>query len=144
MKAKKSQNALEFMIILIFMLVFVSAIMYIIGLYTVDLNVKKEKTKLDDFAASILEEVNTLQKVDGNYYREMIIPKSFMERYNVSINHSYLILENKFVTADDQKFYYYIPGEIPIKFYLNTTKNEGHIIFEKKYIEKYDGLNLFE
>ena len=129
---KKSQGAIEFLLILMFMLVIISFIMYIVGLYSIDLNNKEKKSEIDDYANGIVNQLYTFQKVEPGFTRTIIIPNYIMERYNVTINSSYLILQSLEYDNGNQKYYYYLPGSYQINYTYDNNTNTATLYFKKK------------
>lgn len=140
---KKSQGAVEFILILFFLLIIVAILMYIIGLYSLDVQKKKNQKVLDDFANSINREILILEKVENGYYRKVEIPSYLMKRYNLKINSSYIIIEDLEVQEENMSpSYYQIPGGFNLIQEFNTTSNSSYLIIKKNLTQNYDGLDL--
>ena len=73
MKYKKSQGAIEFMIILTFVFVIITFVMYLSGGYLVDLNNKKQERSLEHYADRINTELRLLSKVESGYSRDLVL-----------------------------------------------------------------------
>jgi len=132
MISKKSQGAVEFLIILVFMMVVLSFIMYYLGLYSIDAQKQENQLYLDDFAKSIENEVDIVQSAQTGYERQVIIPKYFMERYNLTITSNYLILQDLEHDGDTgSKSYYYLPGIFDVNYTYNNISGESYILFKK-------------
>ena len=132
MRRKKSQSAIEFLLILIFMMIIVSGIMYIIGEYSIDLKRAEEKKVVDDYANSLVNEMYNLQQMENGFSRNISIPKYIMDNYNVTVNSSYLIVQDIAVDGGIGKYYYYLPGELKMKYYKNVTSNTVILSLSKK------------
>ncbi len=123
--------------------------MYFIGIYTLDLNKSERKNELDDFANSIIIELNTLQKVEPGFYRKIIIPDYIMKKYKVNITYNWLILTDLEYIIDDSNnsikensFYYQLPGDLDINYSYNNISNEVILVFKKKLIDYNNDLYL--
>ena len=132
MQYKKSQGAIEFLLILMFMMVIISLIMYVVGQYSIDLNHLKKKSEVDDYANSIVNQLYTFQKVEPGFTRTITIPGFIMKRYNVTINSSYLILQNIEYDGGEEKYYYYLPGDYKINYSYDNNTNTATLYFTKK------------
>ena len=132
MRTKKSQSAIEFLLILIFMMVIVSVVMYIIGEYSIDLKRAEEKKVVDDYANSLVNEMYNLQQMENGFSRNITIPSYIMDNYNVSVNSSYLIVQDIDVDGGIGKYYYYLPGKLKMKYYKNVSSNTVTLSLNKK------------
>ncbi len=110
MLKKKSQGATEFLLVLVFVLIIISLIMYVVGNKAVDFQREKDKADIDNFAESILTEIKILQKMEGGYLRKVEIPKHFMKKYNLTLNanKSYFTLVNTEIVINlSENIHYY-------------------------------------
>lgn len=140
---KKSQGALEFILIFVFVLAIVSILMYIIGLYSLDVQKQKNEKVVEDFADSINKEVLILQKVKSGYYRRLEIPKYLMERYDVKINSSFILIRDIEIEGDDASIRKFdIQGDFKIIQEFNSSTNVSYLIFKKDFVDNYVGLDL--
>lgn len=140
---KKSQGAVEFILIFFFVLTIVAILMYIIGLYSLDVQKKQNQKVVDDFANSISREVLILEKVEDGYYRKVEIPNYLMKRYDVKINSSFIIIQDLEIQEENvSPFFYQIPGGFNVIQEFNTTSNSSYLIFEKISTQNYNGLDL--
>lgn len=128
MNQKKAQNAMEFMIVLIFLLTITSGIMYLTGAYLTYAKEKEQQQKAQNFADNINKELEILAKTEKGYKRELELTTS---DYNVTINQSYLIMNDN---LNNQTYYFSLLGNytIDIETRINEFgQNTTILIFEK-------------
>lgn len=139
----KSQGAVEFMIILVFVLVIIAGIMYVVAIFSLEIKQNENVAEIDNFAKSIVSEFEMLQKVEEGYSRNITIPYHLAKKYNIEINSSYLILLNTEYgdNNSENKRYYELPGN---STYTLTNDSEGnYYLFISKNITKvYEGISL--
>ncbi len=131
---RKSQTSLELILILAFAIFLISILMFVMGNYFVNYSEAQNVEEIDDFANSLLNEFEILQKLETGYERQILIPKDFLDKYNLSINESssYIILNNLGVDSenDKNKHFYSIPGNFEI--IQNIDANGNLILLIKK------------
>lgn len=140
---KKSQGAVEFILIFFFVLTIISVLIYILGLYSLDVQKQENEKEILDFVASINKEVLTLQNSQEGYLRTLEIPKYLMDRYDLRINSSFIIIRD--IEHDGElgePRFYSIVGDNKIKQTFNTTTNNSYLIFEKNINDNYQGIDL--
>ncbi len=129
MYEKKSQNAVEFLIILAFVLFLITSIMFITGSYLVDFKEEEIKKTADDFVASVNNEITILNNVETGYYRELPIRSS---KYDIKINQTSLTLHD---TENNKTFYYDLIGNFNVTLRNGrdpvTGQNISWLIFTK-------------
>ena len=86
MMNKKSQGAVEFLMILIFVLILISVIMYTVGIKTNEFQKKTNKKEFENFAQKIFNKIKILEKVKQEYYKTIKIPTNYMKSLNKTIN----------------------------------------------------------
>jgi hypothetical protein len=117
---KKAQNALEFMIILVFVFVFIMLISYSLGILIADAKDDDTKQRLENFATSVKNEINTLINVEKGYYHEYEI---YENDYYININNSYLIIQDYDL---EESYFFEIKGDYEIKLF-NKSSEYGEI-----------------
>ena len=141
----KSQGAVEFMVILAFVLVLITLVMYSVASFTVDIQENEKNMEIDDFAKSIVSEFEMLQKVEEGYSRNITIPYHLAKRFKPEINSSYLIIEDT-ENEDDEtnnKHYYPLPENSSYSL-TNDTEGNYYIIVTRDITTIYDGISLIE
>jgi len=128
MKKIRAQSSIELLIILSFIFVIIGLVMYVVGLYSLQVQQDSITKERDDFAQSLISEVDLLQKVRGSYTRVIEIPKFITKKYNVSIADPYLILQD-FVSEEGEKYYYDLPGNLSqnVFIYQKDTNGDGEL-----------------
>ena len=141
--SKKTQGAVEFMVILAFVLVIIAVVMYGVASLTVDINENEKKKEIDDFAKSIIFEFEIIQKVEEGYSRNITIPYHLVKRFKPEINSSYLIIVDTENENNDteNKHYYPLPEN---SSYIMTNDSDGnyYLIITKNISSNYDGISL--
>ena len=141
--SKKGQGAVEFMVILAFVLVIIAVTMYGIATLTVDMQESEKNAEIDNFAKSIVSEFEMLQKVEEGYSRNITIPQHLAKRFKPEINSSYLIIVDTETDYNDteNKHYYPLPEN---SSYILTNDSEGnyYLFITKNITTVYDGVNL--
>ncbi len=112
---KKSQQAMEFMVIFIFVLAIIGLASYVLGIYLIDYKEKDTQNRADNFAQNIEKEIEILGNVERGYYRELEI---YNKNYYVDINDSYLIIEDLETNVIN---YYEIKGNFTINIFNRST-----------------------
>lgn len=144
---KKGQSAIEFTLIFLFIMVVVSMIIYILGLYSLELTQGQTQEEIDNFAKSIEMEISTLQKVEGGYVREVEIPSHLVKRFNVTITSDYLILTPvEYFAEEAESSYYSLPGD-SVYYIVSKDKdgdgaNETYLILEKEAVRTNEYIEL--
>ena len=138
-KNKKSQNAIEFLIILGFVLTLIGGIMFLTGSYLVDSKNLENKLHAQDFAENINNELAILNKVKGGYSRELLIPNT---AYIINITDSRLILTDKYQT--NTSYYFDLIGGLTATMTNKTIDFTDYTVltFTKKISNDYQGLTL--
>lgn len=122
---KKGQSSIELMVLVLFMLVIVSLSIFVVGTLSIDLRDSQNAQERDEFANFILSEFLLAQKVRGGYQRSITVPSHFVNRFNVSFNGSYMVLQDFFAEGEDsRKHYYEIPGNVSYT-YIVDVNNQG-------------------
>ncbi len=140
---RRSQTAIEFMIIFVFIIGLMSLFMVIIGAYTQDLTRAESRVEIDNFAKSITSEFEILQDVEGGFKREVIIPSNLLEKYNVTIIENYLSIQDLYSgkAVDENPYYYELSGDY--EYTLNEDLDGNlHIVLTTQDINNFDSLNL--
>jgi hypothetical protein len=124
---KKAQQAMEFMVIFIFVMTLISLAAYVFTVYLIDYEDKNERAKVDNFVQNIENEIAILGKVESGYYRELEI---YDRNYFIEIENNTLFLEDSEGIVID---YYEIKGNFTIKVFnkINEYGNIQVISFEK-------------
>ena len=139
--SKRGQVATEFIFIFIFVLIVVSLGIYVLGQLSLDVNRSEIQKETDNFAQSILNEFELLQEVEGGYERRVVIEDHLLNRYNISINSSYLIIQDLDVSGSEGlPLYYEIAGS-----YNLTSEMDGNnmvLIITKDYDRNYEGITI--
>ncbi len=146
---RKAQASVEFLLIMIFISVVISSLMYVIGVYSLDLKNSEQKDLMNNFVDSILSEIQIMQNVEGGYYRELIVPYYLTQRYNLSVRDNYLIVLNLEIVdlsmSSDELFeasYFYELPETGVSFIYNITSGDAKFIFEKNNSIDYSDVIL--
>jgi len=139
----KSQGAVEFMVILAFVLFIVAVGLYAVASFTVDIQENEKNMEIDDFARSIVSEFEMLQKVEEGYSRNITIPYHLAKRFKPEINSSYLIIVN-IENEDDEtnnRHYYPLPENSSYSL-TNDTEGNYYIIVTRNITSNYEGISL--
>lgn len=106
----KSQGALEFMIIMIFVLVIIGSIMYVTSILSIEINDKEKTAEIDNFALSLTSEFDLLSTVEEGYSRNITIPFHLAKKFKPEINSNFLVLTDPENDNNiSNKHYYYLP-----------------------------------
>jgi len=100
MNKKKSQGSIEFMLILLFVFVIISLIMYFTGQYLIETTDKEQAKFAENYASKINTELRILSKVESGYKRELIL---YNRNYDVNIINS--IIDNRPTTLEITDIY---------------------------------------
>jgi hypothetical protein len=127
-KFKKSQNAIEFMIIFLFLIGMISGIMYLTGIYLSESKDYEQKQRVENFADNINKEIEILAKVEPGYKRELeLVSKD----YEVSIIQNLLNITDN---LNNKTYYFSLIGNYTIDV-KNRTNEFGQnitvLIFKK-------------
>ena len=142
MKNGKAQIAIEFLSVFVIVIVIVTTIIAISGRIVVDLKDNEARKISDDFADRVLIEFEILQEVDGGYFRQIVIPSSYTESFNLSINGSFLSFEYLHYARDKADVYYYIiPDNVRVNF-SERANGDIEINFSKPYRKRFEGISL--
>jgi hypothetical protein len=140
---RRSQTAIEFMIIFVFIIGLMSLFMVIIGVYTQDLTISESRVEIDAFAKSLTSEFEILANVEEGFNREVIIPSNLLKKYNVTIVENYLVVEDLFAggTREETSYFYELSGDLN---YVLTSETNGDLKISLKTedINNFDSLNL--
>lgn len=147
---KKGQFSVEFLLIFIFIMTVVSVLIVFLGGVSLDISLTEKREEVDDFANSVIVEFEIMQTVHGGYTRELVIPEHFMERFDISIDVDYLVVEDNFVYEDSSDFirYYKIPGNVKFSTYLNPNGELNILLcndregFSDKNVDFFDRENI--
>ena len=142
---KKSQSAIEFMIIMIFVLVIIIGIMYVTSFISIDMKNNDNKAEIDDFAKSITTEFELMSKIEGGYSRNITIPSHLTKKFKPQINSSYLILTNteNYGDTNNQSFYYLLPANSTYTL-TNDSTGEYYLYLTKAKIDNFEGILLID
>lgn len=144
----KSQASMEFLLILIFVFVIISGLMYIIGNYSLDLKNKEKQTTIKNFVDSILAENQIMLNAKKGYYRELEIPSYLTKKYNLSVKDDYLIVLDldsvettnlNFSQLSEHTTYYQLPTS-GVTFKYNSTTKIAKFIFQKNNTQDYSNV----
>jgi len=126
------------------MMSIVSVIIVMLGQVSIDVGLAEKQSEVDDFAQSILKEFEILQVVEGGYNRTFIISDNFMERFNVTFDEYYLIVEDLYTYESGDEFSrtYRIPGEFNITTFYDPVLKNLKITLFKPYISDFDGISI--
>ena len=118
MKFKKSQGALELIILLVFIFFVISGVMYVVGLYSIQVSKTEVELDRDDYANSLLAEAVVLQDLQEIYTREVRISGAYDKYYNVTVEGDYLIFQDPIYdgVSSSKRYYYEIPGNHTVLF----------------------------
>jgi len=133
---KKSQQALEFMLIFVFVIVMISGAMFILGSILLGVADNENSNQAENFAQNIQKEIEILSKMQDGYYRELNISSY---KYVVNITSNVLMLND----IDNNKSYSYeLAGSYDVK--LKEVGGNFIIIFEKEQfnLSSQEGLDL--
>jgi len=145
MNIKKSQSAIELLVILSFVMVIISLIMYAVGLKSIDIQKESNNKQIDDFAQSILNEIKIMQKVEEGYSRKIPISYIQMKRFNMTLdgNKSYFSIQDTEIyngISNDLKFYEFSSG-LNISL-INESGNYSILIYKNKINNNINSLTL--
>ena len=139
---RKTQMAFEFLSIFVFIIIIVTTLIVISGKVVIDLRDNEARKISDDFADRVLIEFEILQEVDEGYSRQIVIPSSYTESFNLSINGSYLSFEYFHYARDRADVYYYvIPDNIRVNF-SERASGDVEINFSKPHKNRFEGISL--
>ena len=133
------------MLIFFFVLTVVLVLIAFIGKTSADLNDKFEDLEVDDYANSILLEFELVQSVEGGYERTFIVPSHLLNRFNVTFDSNYLILQDTHRGKSDKSFYP-ITGNFT---YTNRTtidfygQEQLEITIVKDFKSDYKGIVIY-
>ncbi|MDA3855481.1 MAG: hypothetical protein PF569_04435 [Candidatus Woesearchaeota archaeon] len=114
-KSKRGQQAVEFMLILMFVLTIIAGVMYITGSLLGDFVEQDKKNVAENFLENIVKEIEILNTVNGGYSRNLDV---YSQDYHIEILNEMIIIKDLY---DENMTYYY---NIPVG--LNITV--GHKI----------------
>ena len=140
-KRRIGQSSIELMVILVFILLVMMGVMYVIGLFSLDIQRGDEAAKVDNFARSLVAEFEILERAEPGYSRQLRIEEHFMERFNVTINETagYIMLQNiEFDGPDSGRVYYY---DIPRGFSVERNYDGGTLILTLRKLQVDDDGN---
>jgi hypothetical protein len=139
---KKSQGALEFLLILLFLFIIISVMIYIVSKYSLDFQ-KSENDKIrDDFVKNILVESEIASKATPGYSRTYVVPEFINKRYYINVTSGFLLLKD-LEYGNNETYLYTFLGDVNITFIpTNSSSNVSYIIFKKPNIISYEGLDL--
>jgi len=105
MKKKKSQSAIEFVIVFAFILFILTVFMLIMGRNISDKTKSRQDLIIKDLVLEIQNEINLALESSDGYQREFEIPENINNReYNINITEEFIYLKTK-----DEKFAIAIP-----------------------------------
>lgn len=119
-KSRKAQQALEFLIILIFAFAIVMIVSYSLGILISGAKDDDTKKRLENFAQSIENEINTMINVEQGYYHEYEL---YGHDYYIRIINDSLIIEDFDL---EETYYFDIKGDYEVKLF-NRTSEYGEI-----------------
>lgn len=128
---KKTQIALEFMLILSIVIVIIIGISVYIISYAETFLIKRESKNTKNYFETIDQEVEILNYVEKGYMRKILIPLEMTNIYNVSIQKNYLVFRNNKLNLS---FY----NVLDTNFSVNISKksidsiNRTFLTFSKK------------
>lgn len=139
---KKSQGAIEFMIIFVITLLLISLTMSVLSIITVDIQNNEKKKEIDNFAKSISSEFDLIFEVKEGYSRNITIPFHLAKRFKPQINSSYLILTDSENDDDStNKYYYYLPENITYSL-TNDSSGNYYLYLQKNVTQTFEGITL--
>ena len=140
---KRAQSAIEFMILLLFMLIVVSLAVFVVGQLSIDLRDSQNAQERDEFADFIVSEFELAQNVDGGYIRLVPVERHYVERFNVSFNGSYLIMQDFLVEGENSRsFFYEIPGDVKYNYTINSMTGRGILTIRNERRPQADILEI--
>lgn len=110
---KKSQMALEFALIMVFVLTIVTLLMAVLGTQAINLQEHQEKKYLNDYMSTIENEISVMNEMEEGYYREVKIPKPIERKYNLTKKKDTFIVTRN-TTGENYYYTYSYTGEIGI------------------------------
>ncbi len=129
---KKTQSALEFMLILGFMFILLQFVMYFVGIYMIENQEHNHFKRASSFVEQINNELKILNQVEPGYYRELKF--NVKDYYIKNITQSLLVLEDVY---NNKTYYFDLIGNHNITF-LNYTDVESGVEYQKIILSKND------
>lgn len=108
-KARKSQQAVEFMLILMFVLTIIAGVMYISGSLLVDFTEQDKKNVAENFLENIGKEIEILNTVNSGYSRNLDI---YSQDYVVEILNNVIVVKDLY--DENATYYYYVPSGLNV------------------------------
>ncbi len=146
MQYKKSQFSIELLIIFMFMIFLITIIIFILGNYFAQFNKDSNIKEVEDFANSILNEFEILQKLEPGYERTLVIKKEFVDRFNLSLNETigYFSLEGEWIenTNNQNTLYYFLPGNFEVSKNINAYGDLVLVIKKTSFLNDSDDLKI--
>lgn len=139
-RVKKSQQAVEFMLVVMFVLVIIAGVMYITGVLLGDLARQDQHDTAENFVKNIENEVDILSKVNGGYSRELEI---YSQDYSVEILNDVIVVKDLY--DDNLTYSYEIPLGLNVSMIYRIADNGQNISvinFEKENVVNREGLEL--
>lgn len=120
-KEKKSQGAIEFMLILLFVLGLISGIMYLTGTYLVEAKQIEQQNRAANFAENINKELEILAKVEEGYSRSMVLNN---DDYVVEVYGSKLKIYD---SLNDETYYFDMTGNYNVSIFNVTNEFDQNV-----------------
>ena len=124
---KKSQLSLEALLIISFIIFFLSITLYFFSYFFVNFEEDKNEKEILDFANSIVFQVELLSKLEEGYTREFNVSKNLAYRYGMQYDKkSNIILFRENVSDYDSKIHYFF---LPENVEITQTTLKDQIVF---------------
>lgn len=137
--SKKSQGALEFVLVFFFIFFLISVAMSFVGYYSVEVLDEQNQKDLEDFVKSVDLESQLLQKSSPGFSRTVEIPEHIMKRFDFSINGSYLII-NSIEYTINETYYYSLSGNVTLQ--IEEINGTHYFVMQKPFTKTISGITL--
>ena len=122
---KRLQSSLEFMIIFGFLIFVIFGILFIVSYYSEKIQNDIKQKENEDFMNMVVSNIKLVSSLEKGFVKKINITNASLEKYNITINETFLIITTKDVDNSSFNQIYY---EYPQNIVVDKTLGENLIL----------------
>ena len=122
---KRLQSSLEFMIIFGFLIFVIFGILFIVSYYSEKIQNDIKQKENEDFMNMVVSNIKLVSSLEKGIIKRLNITNDSLEKYDITINDTFLIITTKGVDNSSFTQIYY---EYPENIIVNKTLGENLIL----------------
>ena len=122
---KRLQSSLEFMIIFGFLIFIIFGILFIVSYYSQKIQNDINQKENEDFMNMVVSNIKLVSSLEKGFVKKINITNDSLEKYDITINDTFLIITTKNVDNSSFTQIYY---EYPENIIVNKTLGENLIL----------------